>query len=66
MVPLRGYNHEQVMPMLDYCLARGTELRFIELMRMGHLARDRQAFDRQFIGMRELLATIQVAANNVW
>ncbi|WP_313027706.1 GTP 3',8-cyclase MoaA [Pseudomonas lopnurensis] len=58
MVPLRGYNHEQVVPMLDYCLARGIELRFIELMRMGHLARDRQAFDRQFIGMRELLATI--------
>ncbi|WP_312247422.1 GTP 3',8-cyclase MoaA [Stutzerimonas nitrititolerans] len=53
MVPLRGYNHEQVVPMLDYCLARG-----IELMRMGHLARDRQAFDRQFISMRELLATI--------
>ncbi|ERI54517.1 hypothetical protein N878_00365 [Pseudomonas sp. EGD-AK9] len=58
MVPLRGYNHEQILPMLDYCLARGVELRFIELMRMGHLARDRQAFDRQFIGMREILARI--------
>lgn len=58
MVPLRGYNHEQILPMLDYCLARGMELRFIELMRMGHLARDRPAFNRQFIGMREILATI--------
>ncbi|QSL95144.1 radical SAM protein [Ectopseudomonas toyotomiensis] len=58
MVPMRGCNHEQILPMLDYCLARGMELRFIELMRMGHLALDRQAFDRQFIGMREILASI--------
>lgn len=43
MVPLRGYNHEQILPMLDYCLAGGVELRLIQLMRMGHLARDRQA-----------------------
>lgn len=58
MVPLRGHNHEQILPMLDYCLARGMELRFIELMRMGHLARDPQAFARQFFGMREILASI--------
>jgi len=32
MVPLRGQNHEQVLPMLDYCLENGFELRFIELM----------------------------------
>ncbi|GAB3396211.1 GTP 3',8-cyclase MoaA [Azotobacter armeniacus] len=58
MVPLRGYNHEQVLPMLEYCLARGMELRFIELMRMGHLARDPRTFQRQFFGMAEILATI--------
>ncbi|SEI88553.1 Radical SAM superfamily protein [Azotobacter beijerinckii] len=58
MVPLRGHNHEQVLPMLDYCLARGMELRFIELMRMGHLARDPRTFQRQFFGMAEILATI--------
>ena len=44
--------------MLDYCLANGFELRFIELMRMGHLARDPNAFQRQFVGMPELLAMI--------
>lgn len=38
MVPLRGQNLDQVLPMLDYCLANDFELRFIELMRMGHLA----------------------------
>lgn len=58
MVPLRGQNHEQVLPLLDYCLARGFELRFIELMRMGHLARDGGSFQQQFYGMDELLQVI--------
>ncbi|WP_397380478.1 GTP 3',8-cyclase MoaA [Pseudomonas sp.] len=58
MVPLRGQNLDQVLPLLDYCLANGFELRFIELMRMGHLARDNQTFQRQFVGMPELLALI--------
>lgn len=58
MVPLRGQNHEQVLPMLDYCLERGFELRFIELMRMGHLARDGGSFQQQFYGMDELLQVI--------
>jgi cyclic pyranopterin phosphate synthase len=58
MVPLRGQNLDQVLPMLDYCLANGFELRFIELMRMGHLARDGNGFLRQFVGMPELLSMI--------
>ncbi|WP_137886916.1 GTP 3',8-cyclase MoaA [Pseudomonas sp. 2FE] len=58
MVPLRGQNFDQVLPLLDYCLERGFELRFIELMRMGHLARDPNSFLQQFIGMPELLALI--------
>ena len=58
MVPLRGVNHDQVLPMLDYCLEHGFELRFIELMRMGHLAREGQTFQQQFYGMNALLETI--------
>lgn len=58
MVPLRGQNLDQVLPLLDYCLERGFELRFIELMRMGHLARDGNGFLQQFVGMPELLAMI--------
>ncbi|WP_236170867.1 GTP 3',8-cyclase MoaA [Pseudomonas pseudonitroreducens] len=58
MVPLRGQNLDQVVPLLDYCLEHGFELRFIELMRMGHLARDSNAFNQQFIGMPELLELI--------
>uniref|UniRef100_A4XST7 Molybdenum cofactor synthesis domain protein n=1 Tax=Ectopseudomonas mendocina (strain ymp) TaxID=399739 RepID=A4XST7_ECTM1 len=58
MVPLRGQNLDQVLPLLDYCLERGFELRFIELMRMGHLARDGNAFNQQFVGLAQLLELI--------
>lgn len=58
MVPLRGQNLDQVLPMLDFCLERGFELRFIELMRMGHLARDGRSFQQQFVGLAELLELI--------
>jgi GTP 3',8-cyclase len=51
-------NIDQVLPLLDYCLERGFELRFIELMRMGHLARDPNAFNQQFVGLPELLELI--------
>ena len=58
MVPLRGQNLDQVMPLLEYCLARGYELRFIELMRMGHLAKDSNAFLQQFVSLQQLLSLI--------
>lgn len=58
MVPLRGQNLDQVLPLLDYCLTNGFELRFIELMRMGHLARAGNGFTQQFVGMPELLELI--------
>ncbi|WP_166361804.1 GTP 3',8-cyclase MoaA [Pseudomonas akapageensis] len=58
MVPLRGQNLDQVLPLLDYCLERGYELRFIELMRMGHLARDSNAFLQQFVSLQQLLDVI--------
>ncbi|MEZ5550362.1 MAG: radical SAM protein [Pseudomonadales bacterium] len=57
MVPMRTANADQILPMLDYCLARGFELRFIELMRMGHL-KSSAAFTRDFLGMEEILETI--------
>ncbi|CAD5109021.1 GTP 3',8-cyclase MoaA [Zestomonas carbonaria] len=55
MVPLRGQNLDQVLPLLEYCLERGFELRFIELMRMGHLAHDANTFQQRFVGIQELL-----------
>lgn len=58
MVPVRGQNLDQVLPLLDYCLENGFELRFIELMRMGHLSADGSQFHRQFVGLKELLEII--------
>jgi GTP 3',8-cyclase len=57
MVPMRGKNDHQIMPMLDFALARGIELRFIELMNMGHL-QGNALFQRQFYGMDEILELI--------
>lgn len=57
MVPLKTGNADQILPLLDYALERGIELRFIELMRMGHLAHS-AAFDRDFLGMEEILGII--------
>ncbi len=57
MVPLRRANHAQILPLLDFCLERGIELRYIELMRMGHLARGND-FARDYIPMQEILDLI--------
>ena len=57
MVPLKTGNADQILPMLDYALERGIELRFIELMRMGHLAHS-AAFERDFLGLDEILEAI--------
>ena len=57
MVAKRLSNADQILPMLDYCLERGIELRFIELMNMGHLRASRQ-FEQDFIGMEEILSLI--------
>lgn len=57
MVPMRTRNADQIMPMLEYCLERNFELRFIELMSMGHLRYGNQ-FQHDFLGMEEILQTI--------
>jgi cyclic pyranopterin phosphate synthase len=57
MVPLRTQNQADVLTMLDYCLERGIELRYIELMRMGHLAKG-SGFQADFLSMEALLDII--------
>jgi cyclic pyranopterin phosphate synthase len=57
MVPLKQHNADQVVPMLEYCLERGIELRYIELMKMGHLAQGDE-FRQQFWSMKSLLDQI--------
>ncbi|MEM6707885.1 MAG: radical SAM protein [Pseudomonadota bacterium] len=60
MVPMRSSNLDQVLPMLRYCLERGIELRFIELMKMGHL-RHNASYARELVAMPELLSIIAQA-----
>ena len=57
MVPMKSANVDQILPMLDYCLERGIELRFIELMNMGHLKYN-ASYQRDFFGMDDILALI--------
>ncbi|MBV1879371.1 MAG: radical SAM protein [Pseudomonadales bacterium] len=57
MVPLRSQNADEIVTMLDYCMERGIELRFIELMRMGHLLNG-QGFQQDFLSMESLLDAI--------
>lgn len=57
MVPMRRANLDQVLPMLEYALERNIELRFIELMNMGHLRAGNQ-YLLDFVGMQELLELI--------
>jgi cyclic pyranopterin phosphate synthase len=57
-VPMRTNNHDQILPLLDYALANKLELRFIELMRMGHLNRSIE-FQSNLVKMDELLSEIR-------
>lgn len=57
MVPMRTQNEDQIVPLLDYCLARGIELRFIELMRMGHWQNNAD-YSRELVPMSRILALI--------
>ena len=57
MVPMRTRNADQILPMLEYCFERDIELRFIELMNMGHLRSGNQ-YTRDFYGMDEILEAI--------
>lgn len=57
MVPTRTANIDQVIALLDFCLERNIELRFIELMKMGHLLGSSE-FSRDFVPMDYLLREI--------
>ncbi len=55
MVPMKNLNEEHIIPLLDFCLARNIECRYIELMKMGHI---KNVFESFFISMDELLEKI--------
>ena len=56
-VPMRSQNYHQLVPLLEYAMQRGVELRYIELMNMGHLRASKQ-YQQDFVGMAEILELI--------
>ena len=57
MIPILNSNDDEVVRVLEYCLERGIELRYIELMRMGHLAKH-EKFVEEFVSLNRLLEMI--------
>lgn len=55
-VILRGKNDSQIIPLLEYATQLGVKIRFLELMKMGHLYHSENGL---FFSQREILATIQ-------
>lgn len=58
MVPVKNVNEDEILPLLDYCLDRNMELRYIELMQMGHLS-DRAKFERKFFPLQQIFDMIR-------
>ena len=56
VVLMKSLNEHQILPLLDFCLQRNIECRYIELMQMGHI--NKTLFDRYFLSMPEILKTI--------
>ncbi len=58
MIPQKGINQNEVGALLNYALGRGMELRYIELMRMGHLRKE-AIFSKLFYGQAEILRALK-------
>ena len=55
-VVMRGKNESQILPLLDYATRMGIKIRYLELMKMGHLYHSNNG---HFFSEREILETIQ-------
>jgi len=55
-VMMRGKNDSQIIPLLEYATELGVKIRFLELMKMGHLYHSENGL---FFSQKEILATIQ-------
>jgi len=55
-VVMRGRNESQINPLLDYASQLGIQIRYLELMKMGHLYHSNNG---SFFSEKEILETIQ-------
>jgi len=56
-VIMRGMNEVEILPLLDFAMSRNIPVRFIELMRMGHLYSS--DYERYFFSMDEIIDVIR-------
>ena len=59
-VIMRGKNDSQIIPLLDYATNLGVKIRFLELMKMGHLYHSKNGL---FFPEKEILDVIQEKHN---
>lgn len=55
-VILKGWNEQEIVPLLEFAKARNISIRFLELMRMGHLFSEQ--FEELLVSQDEILATV--------
>lgn len=55
-VVMRGKNESQIIPLLEYATKLGVKIRYLELMKMGHLY---HSDNSHFFSEKEILDTIQ-------
>lgn len=55
-VVMRGKNENEIVPLLDYAASLGVKIRYLELMKMGHLYHSNNG---HFFSEKEILETIQ-------
>ena len=55
-VIMRGKNDSQIIPLLDYAAGLGVKIRFLELMKMGHLYHSE---NKLFFSEKEILSVIR-------
>jgi cyclic pyranopterin phosphate synthase len=55
-VIMKGLNDSQVLPLFEYAKAKGISIRYLELMRMGHLFS--RKFDDYFYSQNQILEAI--------
>jgi len=62
MVALAGLNEDQLLPMLDWCAARGCDLTLIETMPLGEVADDRSD---HYVPLHHFIAPLR-AERAIW
>jgi cyclic pyranopterin phosphate synthase len=61
-VIIKNLNESQIIPLLEYSFSRGVEIRFLELMKMGHFYSNKD-FENNFFSESEILNTISSKYN---